>query len=93
MIFWLSVTETPSETLCCAVAMAGMYLDRVFVSEGNVLWRKRIVGSGSNGRCKSGYFAALLAAYDTWAQTDGLRLNPAGYQKLADSVDLTLFTK
>ena len=36
---------------------------------------------------------ALLAAYDTWAQTDGLHLSPAGYQKLADSVDLTLFTK
>ncbi len=35
----------------------------------------------------------LLAIYDTWAQTDGLHLNPAGYQKLADSVDLTLFTK
>ncbi len=35
----------------------------------------------------------LQAAYDTWAQTDGLHLNPAGYQKLADSVDLTLFTK
>ena len=35
----------------------------------------------------------LQAAYDTWAQTDGLHLSPAGYQKLADSVDLTLFTK
>lgn len=35
----------------------------------------------------------LEAAYDTWAQTDGLHLSPAGYQKLADSVDLTLFTK
>jgi lysophospholipase L1-like esterase len=36
---------------------------------------------------------SLLAQYDTWAQTDGLHLNPAGYQKLADSVDLTQFTK
>jgi lysophospholipase L1-like esterase len=36
---------------------------------------------------------ALQTQYDTWAQTDGLHLNPAGYQKLADSVDLTLFTK
>lgn len=36
---------------------------------------------------------ALLAQYDTWAQTDGLHLNPAGYQKVASSVDLTLFTK
>jgi lysophospholipase L1-like esterase len=35
----------------------------------------------------------LQAQYDTWAQTDGLHLNPAGYQKLADSIDLTLFTK
>jgi len=36
---------------------------------------------------------ALQTQYDTWAQTDGLHLNPAGYQKLADSMDLTLFTK
>jgi lysophospholipase L1-like esterase len=36
---------------------------------------------------------ALQTQYDTWAQTDGLHLNPAGYQKLADSIDLTLFTK
>jgi lysophospholipase L1-like esterase len=36
---------------------------------------------------------ALQTQYDTWAQTDGLHLNPAGYQKLADSVDMTLFTK
>ncbi len=35
----------------------------------------------------------LQAIYDTWAQTDGLHLNPVGYQKLADSVDLALFTK
>jgi lysophospholipase L1-like esterase len=36
---------------------------------------------------------ALQTQYDTWAQTDGLHLNPAGYQKLAASIDLTLFTK
>jgi lysophospholipase L1-like esterase len=36
---------------------------------------------------------ALQTQYDTWAQTDGLHLNPAGYQKLASSIDLTLFTK
>jgi lysophospholipase L1-like esterase len=41
----------------------------------------------------SGNPPKLLAAYDTWAQTDGLHLSPAGYQKLADSADLTLFTK
>lgn len=35
----------------------------------------------------------LQAQYDTWAQTDGLHLNPAGYQKLADSVALTQFTR
>lgn len=35
----------------------------------------------------------LQTQYDTWAQTDGLHPSPAGYQKLADSVDLTLFTK
>jgi lysophospholipase L1-like esterase len=33
----------------------------------------------------------LQTAYATWAQTDGLHLSPAGYQKLADSVDLSLF--
>jgi lysophospholipase L1-like esterase len=36
---------------------------------------------------------ALQTQYDTWAETDGLHLNPAGYQQLANSVDLTLFTK
>ncbi len=36
---------------------------------------------------------SLQAIYDTWAQTDGLHLNPVGYQKLADSVDLNLFTQ
>ncbi len=36
---------------------------------------------------------SLQAQYDTWAQTDGLHLSPAGYQKLADSVDLIMFTK
>ena len=36
---------------------------------------------------------ALQSQYDTWAQTDGLHLSPAGYQKLADSINLTLFTK
>lgn len=36
---------------------------------------------------------SLQAQYDTWAQTDGLHLNPAGYQQLANSVNLTLFTK
>jgi lysophospholipase L1-like esterase len=32
----------------------------------------------------------LQAAYDSG---DGLHLTPAGYQKLADTMDLTLFTK
>jgi lysophospholipase L1-like esterase len=36
---------------------------------------------------------ALQSQYDTWAQTDGLHLSPAGYQKLASSINLTLFTK
>jgi lysophospholipase L1-like esterase len=35
----------------------------------------------------------LQTAYATWAQTDGLHPGPAGYQKMGDSVDLTLFTK
>jgi lysophospholipase L1-like esterase len=35
----------------------------------------------------------LKAAYAAWSQTDGLHPGPAGYQKMADSVDLTLFTK
>jgi lysophospholipase L1-like esterase len=36
---------------------------------------------------------ALQSKYDTWAQTDGLHLNPVGYQALADSVDLTKFAQ
>ena len=32
----------------------------------------------------------LQAAYDSG---DGLHLKPAGYQKMADTVDLTLFTR
>jgi lysophospholipase L1-like esterase len=36
---------------------------------------------------------SLQTQYDTWAQTDGLHLNPAGYQQLANTVNLTLFTK
>ncbi|HSY20833.1 MAG TPA: GDSL-type esterase/lipase family protein, partial [Polyangiaceae bacterium] len=37
---------------------------------------------------------SLQAQYDTWAQTDGLHLNPVGYQQLANAVTpLTDFTK
>jgi len=35
----------------------------------------------------------LQTAYATWAQTDGLHPGPTGYQKMGDSVDLTLFAK
>lgn len=35
----------------------------------------------------------IQSIYGTWAQSDGLHPNPAGYQKMADSVGLTLFTK
>jgi len=35
----------------------------------------------------------LQSAYATWAQTDGLHPSPAGYKKMGDTVDLTLFTK
>src|SRR5262252_3355176 len=35
----------------------------------------------------------LQAAYAAWAQMDGLHPGPAGYQKMGDSVDLTLFTR
>jgi lysophospholipase L1-like esterase len=37
--------------------------------------------------------ARLQAPYATWAQTDGLHPGPAGYQKMGDTVDLTLFMK
>ena len=35
----------------------------------------------------------LQATYAAWAQMDGLHPGPAGYQKMGDSVDLTLFTR
>jgi lysophospholipase L1-like esterase len=35
----------------------------------------------------------LQAAYAAWAQMDGLHPGPAGYQKMGDTPDLTLFTK
>jgi lysophospholipase L1-like esterase len=35
----------------------------------------------------------LQTAYATWAQTDGLHPGPAGYQKMGDTPDFTLFTK
>jgi lysophospholipase L1-like esterase len=35
----------------------------------------------------------LQTVYATWAQMDGLHPGPAGYQKMGDSVDLTLFTR
>jgi lysophospholipase L1-like esterase len=35
----------------------------------------------------------IQATYAAWAQMDGLHPGPAGYQKMGDSVDLTLFTK
>jgi lysophospholipase L1-like esterase len=35
----------------------------------------------------------LKAEYAAWSQEDGLHPGPAGYQKMGDSVDLTLFTK
>jgi lysophospholipase L1-like esterase len=35
----------------------------------------------------------LQSQYATWSQQDGLHPGPAGYQKMASVVDLTLFTK
>jgi lysophospholipase L1-like esterase len=35
----------------------------------------------------------IQATYAAWAQMDGLHPGPAGYQKMGDSADLTLFTK
>jgi lysophospholipase L1-like esterase len=35
----------------------------------------------------------LQTIYATWAQMDGLHPGPAGYQKMGDSIDLTLFTR
>jgi len=35
----------------------------------------------------------LQAAYAAWSQQDWLHPGPAGYKKMGDSVDLTLFTK
>jgi lysophospholipase L1-like esterase len=35
----------------------------------------------------------LQAAYAKWAQSDGLHPGPAGYQKMGDAPELTLFTK
>ena len=35
----------------------------------------------------------LQPAYAAWAQMDGLHPGPAGYQKMGDAVDLTLFTR
>ena len=35
----------------------------------------------------------LQTAYATWAQMDGLHPGPAGYQKMGESIDLTLFTR
>ena len=35
----------------------------------------------------------LQATFAAWAQMDGLHPGPAGYQKMGNSVDLTLFTK
>jgi lysophospholipase L1-like esterase len=35
----------------------------------------------------------IQATYAAWSQQDGLHPGPAGYQKMGDSVDLTLFTK
>ncbi len=35
----------------------------------------------------------LQTAYATWSQTDWLHPGPAGYQKMGESVDLTLFTR
>jgi len=35
----------------------------------------------------------LQAVYAAWAEMDWLHPGPAGYQKMGDSVDLTLFTK
>ncbi len=35
----------------------------------------------------------LQATYAAWAQMDGLHPGPAGYQKMGDTADLTLFTK
>jgi lysophospholipase L1-like esterase len=36
---------------------------------------------------------SLQSTYAAWAQMDGLHPGPAGYQKMGESADLTLFTK
>ena len=35
----------------------------------------------------------LQATYAAWSQMDGLHPGPAGYQKMGQTPDLTLFTK
>jgi lysophospholipase L1-like esterase len=35
----------------------------------------------------------LQTSYATWAETDGLHPGPAGYQKMGETPDLTLFTR
>ncbi|HSS39584.1 MAG TPA: SGNH/GDSL hydrolase family protein [Polyangia bacterium] len=35
----------------------------------------------------------LQATYAAWSQMDGLHPGPAGYQKMGEAIDLTLFTK
>lgn len=52
-----------------------------------------VVTDEPDGGTDGGSPPALLPQYDTWAETDGLHLNPAGYQAVANSVNLTLFTK
>ena len=41
----------------------------------------------------SGNPPKLQTSYAQWAQTDGLHPGPVGYQKMGDSVSLSLFTK
>jgi len=50
-----------------------------------------VTDNGSPPSLQSKY--DTLSSPDSNAQTDGLHMNPAGYQALANSVDLTLFTK
>ncbi len=45
----LGVGKGSTSTLYLADEAPATYQYRVFVSQGNVLWRKRVMGSGSNG--------------------------------------------
>jgi hypothetical protein len=71
----LGVGRDSQDTIYLADEIANPFTDRVFVSEGQLLWRKRVAGSGQSG---SGTDADYTFSYEDGANLHGLAIQIRG---------------